>query len=161
MMFREMRRKKQLLPPEECAQLLRKEKRGALAVIGDMGYPYAIPLNFYYDEDEATIYFHCAREGHKLDALRACDKTCFTVWEKGVQEPGDWAFYVRSVVIMGRAELVPLTDETRVMEKLRKLGAKYFPTVKDTEAEITKAANRVQLVALHIEHLTGKRVHEK
>ena len=160
-MFREMRRKKQALSPEECAGLLREEKRGALAVIGDMGYPYAIPLDFYYDEDEAAIYFHCAREGHKLDALRACDKACFTIWEKGVQEDGDWWFHVRSVVAMGRAELVPPADEARVREKLRKLGAKYFPTDEDTKAAITKNAHRVQLVALHIEHLTGKHVRER
>ena len=160
-MFREMRRKKQALPPEECARLLREEKRGALAVIGDMGYPYAIPLNFYYDEDENAVYFHCAREGHKLDALRACDKACFTVWDKGVQEEGDWSFYVCSVVAMGRAEFVPVTDEARVTETLRKLGAKYFPSDEEVEIEIARDAHRVQLVALHIEHLTGKRVHEK
>ena len=70
-MFREMRRKKQALSYEDCARILREERRGALSVIGDMGYPYAVPLNFYYDEAEETIYFHCAREGHKIDALKA------------------------------------------------------------------------------------------
>ena len=59
-MFRDMRRKKQALSKEDCARILREERRGALSVIGDMGYPYAVPLNFYYDEAEETIYFHCA-----------------------------------------------------------------------------------------------------
>ena len=160
-MFREMRRKKQALAREDCTRLLRTEKRGALSVIGDMGYPYTIPVNFYYDEDENTIYFHCAREGHKLDALKACEKACFTVWDSGTQEPGEWWFHVESVVAFCRAELVPTDDKTRVMEKLRRLGAKYFPTEEKTNREIEEFAPRVQLVALHIEHLTGKHVREK
>ena len=160
-MFREMRRKKQELSKEDCARILKAEKRGALSVIGDMGYPYAVPLNFYYDEAEETIYFHCAREGHKIDALKADKKACFTVWDSGTQEKDDWWFHVESVVAFCRAELVPIEDETRILEKLRLLGAKYFPTAETTEREIAEFARRVQLVALHIEHITGKHVREK
>ncbi len=160
-MFREMRRKNQALSPEACAEILGKEKRGVLAVVGDMGYPYALPLNFYYDEAEKTIYFHCAREGHKIDALKAGDKACFTVWTGGVQEENDWWQHVESVVAFCRAELVPPEDEARVLEKLRKLGGKYFPSAGYLEKEIEQAAARVQLVALRVEHMTGKHVREK
>ena len=160
-MFRGMRRKNQQLPGEDCARILREEKRGALAVVGDEGYPYAIPINFWYDEAEETIYFHCAREGHKLDALKAENKACFTVWNNGVREEGDWWFHVESVVAMGRAELVSPSEEGRILEKLRGLGSKYFPNKELAEREISQHAGRVQLIALHIEHLTGKHVKEK
>ena len=63
---------------EECRQILKTEKRGVLSVIGDNGYPYGIPINFYYDENDGKIYFHCAKEGHKIDAIKNCDKACFT-----------------------------------------------------------------------------------
>lgn len=158
-MFREMRRKKQQISREECVRLLNTEKRGVLAVTGDDGYPYAIPLDFYFEEGENTIYFHCAQEGHKIDAIRRCDKACFTVWDRGVQRDGDWAFYVTSVVAMGRAELV--TETSRVYEKIKKLGVKYYPSVDEVDEEIQKAIHRVQMVAVHIEHMTGKLVHEK
>ena len=160
-MFREMRRKNQQLSGEDCARILREEKRGALAVIGDGGYPYAVPINFWYDEAENTIYFHCAREGHKIDALKAESKACFTVWTGGVREEGDWWFHVESVVATGRAELVSPAEETRILEILRRLGAKYFPSGERTEREISNYADRVQLVALRVEHLTGKHVREK
>ena len=160
-MFRDMRRKKQALSKEDCARILREERRGALSVIGDMGYPYAVPLNFYYDEAEETIYFHCAREGHKIDALKADAKACFTVWDSGTQEEGDWWQHVESVVAFCRAELVPAEDTARILEKLRALGAKYFPTKEKMEQEIADFAGRVQLVALHVDHLTGKHVREK
>ena len=49
-MFREMRRFKQQITTEECKKVLKEEKRAAFSVIGDEGYPYTIPINFYYDE---------------------------------------------------------------------------------------------------------------
>ena len=69
-MFREMRRFKQQVSQDECKKILKDEKRAAFSVIGDEGYPYTIPINFYYEEADHTIYFHGAREGHKMDAIQ-------------------------------------------------------------------------------------------
>ena len=69
-MFRKMRRFKQQLTAEECVAILKREKRGVLSVIGDDGYPYGMPLDHYYDEGSGKLYFHCAKAGHKLDAIR-------------------------------------------------------------------------------------------
>jgi len=157
-MFREMRRKNQALTREECAALLQTERRGALAVIGDEGYPYAVPINFYYDEEDGRIYLHCAREGHKLDAVCRCDKVCFTVWERGEQRE-DWSYHVRSVVAMGRAELV--TDEALARRQLDRLARKYYPPEDDFSEDMRKNFPRVQMLAINIEHLSGKLVHEK
>ena len=46
-MFRPMRRFKQQLSHEECLAVLQGEKRGTLALSGDDGYPYAVPINYY------------------------------------------------------------------------------------------------------------------
>ena len=75
-MFREMRRFKQQITTEECKKVLKEEKRAAFSVIGDEGYPYTIPINFYYDEADNIIYFHGAKEGHKADAVNRCDNLC-------------------------------------------------------------------------------------
>jgi len=158
-MFRPMRRKKQEISKEECLRILREEKRGVLAVAGDDGYPYAVPLDFYYDEDEEIIYFHGAREGHKIDAIKRCDKVCFTVYNQGYQKDGDWSYYVTSVIVFGRAALV--TDEAVTYEKSRALGEKYFPTQEEVERELKQAVSRVQIVAISIDHMTGKLVHEQ
>ena len=155
---RPMRRFKQELPREDCVRLMQTEKRGVLSVIGDGGYPYGIPLDFYYDAAEDAIYFHCAKVGHKIDAIRACDKVCFTVCEQGVQKE-DWSYHVRSVICFGRAELVE--DAVRTCEKARQIGLKYYPDAESVEEELHKDVHRVQIVAIHIEHMTGKLVHEK
>ena len=156
-MFRDMRRFRQQLDNEDCERILRGEKRGVLAVSGDMGYPYTVPMNFVYDG--GCIYFHSAPQGHKLDALRSCDKASFCVLsEDGVSDDG-WSYYVNSVVAFGR--LSEISDEADKLEKLRLLGHKYFPTEDMTENDITKNAARCVVLALNIEHMTGKRVHER
>lgn len=159
MMFRKIRRVKNELPAQEAKALLRANRRAALAVNGDDGYPYTIPINFYYDEEENRIYFHSAKAGHKIDALRADGKVCLATWDDGYRVDDDWAFYVSSCVVFGRAELV--RDPERAEEKLRAFALKYYPTAEEAEEELRKDIGRVQLVAIEIEHISGKRVHEK
>ena len=85
-MFRPMRRIKQEIPHEDCVKILSGEKRAVLSVIGDDGYPYGVPINFYYDADTDKVYFHCAKAGHKLDSLLADDKVCLTVYDNGYRK---------------------------------------------------------------------------
>ena len=155
-MFREMRRYKQALTEEECAEILRRERRGVLASLGDDGYPYAVPLNFVYEDGK--IYFHCAAEGHKIDAIRRCDKASFCVTEQGERAPGEWWFKVRSVIAFGRVRM--LEDRDEVLSRVRALGLKYAAP-DYVEKEIQKDGKRVQCLEFAIEHMTGKRVNEK
>lgn len=156
-MFRPMRRRKQQLEHEACEQILERSSRGVLAVLGDDGYPYTVPLDFVYDNDK--IYFHSAVEGHKLDAIQACDKCSFCVLDEGVREEDDWWYHFNSVVVFGRIRRV--TDKDAIVTALRKLGAKYFPSDYDTEGDIARSFARVAVLELSVEHMTGKNVQEK
>ena len=100
-MFRELVRKKKQLSHEACVEVLETERRGVLSVIGDMGYPYGTPMNHFYNAEDGNIYFHCGKLGHRLDALRACDKVSFTVYDEGKAEDGDWALNVSSGIVFG------------------------------------------------------------
>ncbi len=159
MMFRKVRKSKNEISTEDAKALLRDNKRAALSVNGDDGYPYTVPVNFYYDEAEQKIYVHSAKKGHKIDAMKANDKICLTTWNDGELEDGDWAFHVASCVVFGRAKLIE--DRKITEEKIRKFACKYYPSAEEVEEEIKKAINGVQLVAMEIEHISGKRVHEK
>ena len=151
-------RKNRKIAEEECIAILREEKRGVLAVLGDEGYPYAVPINFYYDSDTDKIYFNCAKAGHKLDAMLNDDKVCFTVYNTGYQKE-DWSYYVTSVVVFGRARVMDNEDEKR--EKIRLFGMKYYPSEPEVDEEIRKDFDRVNLIEITVEHMTGKHVHEK
>ena len=158
-MFRPMRRANRAIPDEAARALLAQSRRGVLAVNGDDGYPFAIPINYFYAEAEGKIYFHGAKAGQKVDALKKCDKVCFTVYGNEHSEPGDWAPYVQSVVVFGRCRLIE--DAARTEARVRELAAKYYPSEEEIEAEIAKAIKGVQLYEITIEHLTGKQIQEK
>lgn len=159
-MFRKMRRFKQQVSDEECKNILKEEKRAAFSVIGDAGYPYTVPINFYYDDTDNKIYFHGAKEGHKSDAVSQCDKVCLTVWNQGFKKNGCWEWNITSVVVFGRVQAV--TDADTAEERLRKLAIKYYPTIDEVEKEMqSSSAKRVQMYAIEIEHMTGKLVNEK
>ncbi len=159
-MFRQMRRINQQVSEEECKRILREEKRAAFSVIGDEGYPYTIPVNFYYDEEDNRIYLHGAATGHKTDAIKNCNKVCFTTWNQGYKTKGNWEWNATSVVVFGKASL--LDDRSFWEDKLKKLALKYYPTAEEAEAEMhTSSINKVQIIAIDIEHMTGKLVNEK
>ena len=158
-MFRPMRRQKKALPPEAAEALLREERRGVLAVNGDDGYPYAIPVNFLYDPDTRRIYFHGARAGHKADALRRSDKVCFTVYGHETVKREPWTPYVQSVVAFGRCRLLPTNPVDTAL--LRRIARKYYPEESLIDGEIASSGKAVQLYEIEIEHLTAKEIQER
>jgi len=158
-MFREMRRFKQAVSKDECRKVLVEAKRGTFSVIGNDGYPYSLPINFYYDEIDNRVYFHGAKEGHKVDAILNCDKVCFTTWNDGFKKEGCWEWNITSVIIFGRAKII--NDRKIVEEKVRSIALKYYPTKDEIDEEISRAIDRTALFAIDIEHMTGKLVNEK
>lgn len=158
-MFRPLRRKSKELSKEDTEQLLLMEGRGVFAVNGDDGYPFAIPVNYYYDSDGGKIYFHGAKAGHKIDALKKCDKVCFTVYGNEFKKEGEWAPFVQSAVVFGRCALVE--DPDIAASQLRKLAEKYYPDENEIEVEFAKDFKGVQLYEISIEHMCGKQIQEK
>ncbi len=157
-MFREMRRNKQQITENECKSILKNEWRGVLSLLGDNDYPYGVPMNFLYDEDEHKIYFHGSKEGHKIDAIKSHDKACFTVFDKGVKRKNHWSLDITSVIVFGKISIVK--DRKKAEEKVRKLAEKYFPDHAEIEGEMNAHFARAACLELTIEHMTGKTVNE-
>ncbi|MDR1125521.1 MAG: pyridoxamine 5'-phosphate oxidase family protein [Deltaproteobacteria bacterium] len=152
-MFREMRRNKQLLAPAEAIAVLQRGSSGVLAVLGDDDYPYAVPLSYVYSQNK--LFFHCARQGHKLEAIAKYDKASFCVIDTDRVVPHEYTTYFRSVIAFGKAGI--LRDQTEKRDALRLFAAKYAP---DYEQEwsgvIEQQLDRLHVVELAIERLTGK-----
>ena len=157
-MFRTMRRFKQQIPDCECIQILKEEPRGILSVLGDDDYPYAFPMNFIYDENENKIYFHCAKEGHKIDAIIRHNKVSFCVYDKGYHKDGHWSLNIRSVITFGKIKIVE--DREKALAKIRSLAEKYYPDAPSIDKEMAEHASRALCLELEIEHMTGKLVNE-
>lgn len=157
-MFRELVRKKQQIPGEECIAILKQELRGVLSVLGDDDYPYGMPINHYYCEEDGKIYFHGGKTGHKIDAIRRHDQASFCVYDQGYREPGEWALNIRSVIVFGRIEIVE--DMEQILRISRLLSYKFTKDEEYIGHELTNAGPRTLLFALVPEHMTGKRVKE-
>ena len=158
-MFRELTRKNKQLPMEDCIRILTEETRSVLSVNGDDGYPYAMPMNHFYNAEDGCIYFHCARFGYRLEALRRNDKVSLCVMDKGERVDGYWAWTVRSVIVFGRMEII---DELPVIEDVvRRLSLKFTQDEAYIEREIRQAGPVTLLLKLTPEHICGKWVVEE
>ena len=156
-MFRKMRRQKQELPEDECIDILKKEPRGVLALLGDNDYPYSLPMSHVYADGK--IYFHGAQTGHKNDAVQKHSKCSYCVMDEGVKTSDSWWYTFRSVIVFG--QIKTLTDSDEKIRALTFLGDKFFPTHEETVDEISRLLDRTEVFEITIEHMTGKIVKEK
>lgn len=159
MKFRTLTRKKQGLSILECEELLSSSLRGVLAVNGDNGYPYAMPLNHFYDKETKTIYFHSGKIGYKMDCIDRSSKACFTVMDQGVRREGEWWLTIRSIIVMGRIKR--LEDPKTVEEVSRRLSHKFTKDEEYISREIEEYAAATAILAMTVEDIQGKTVKEK
>ena len=151
--FRAMRRKHQQLAEEESVTILQKATAGTLALLGDNDYPYAVPISYVYHERK--LYFHSALTGHKVDAIRKCDKASFCVIEQDDIQPEKYTTYFRSVIAFGRIHIIE--DEQEKLQMARMLGNRYNPNHDEAlQKEIESGLSHMLAIRFDIEHLTGK-----
>lgn len=148
-----MRRKRQQLSEEESQNILKKATAGTLALLGDNGYPYAVPISYVYAD--GALLFHSALSGHKVDAFRQCEKASFCVIEKDDVQPEQYTTFFRSVIAFGRIHIIE--DDAEKLRAVRRLGDRYNPGQEEAlQNELEKGLSRMLMIRMDIEHLTGK-----
>lgn len=157
-MFRELTRKNKKLTNEECIKILKTEKRGILSVTGDNNYPYGMPMNHFYNEEDGKIYFHCGKTGHRLDSLKKDNKVSFCTYDEGYQNPGEWALNIKSVIVFGKITII--YDLEKISDISAKLSYKFTQDVDYIKIEIEKFAKATLLLELAPEHICDKLVEE-
>ncbi len=157
-MFREVARKKQSLDRPRIIEILKQEKRGVLSVHGEDGYPYGLPINYWYNEENGYLYFHSGKTGHKVDAIHADHKVSFCVYDEGFRRDGEWALNISSVVVFGK--MYPVEDTEKATEIFRRLSLKFTSDLDYIEGEIKQFAKATLCYELRPDHITGKIVNE-
>ena len=152
-MFRKIRRAKQLLSQEETVAVLKRNTCGTLALIGDDNYPYAVPLSYVYMDGK--LYFHSAKEGHKIDAVKKNEKASFCVVDQDRIVPEKYTTHYRSVIVFGRVRLLENVND---MERIATaLAMKYSADFKDgIPGEIDAYRKNLAIIEMEAEHITGK-----
>ena len=158
-MFRKIRKVKNELSMEDSQKILEKSPRGVLALNGDEGYPYGLPLNFYYDKDLNQIYFHGTKTGYKIDCIEKSPKASFTaILEEGVSEDG-WSMNVASTIAYGLVE--EIEDPDFAKEAMIKLAGKYYPNSELIFKNMEASFKNTKMLVFHIKHMSGKRINER
>ena len=120
-MFREMRRKNQKLTEKQCLAILRRAKT-------------AVPMNFVYEDGK--IYFHGAKEGHKIDAIKNNPKVSMSIIDQEDVIEEELTTYFRSVILFGKARI--LQEDNEIYHAIETLGLKYNEDEVTVEKEIRK-----------------------
>lgn len=150
--MRTMRRFKQQLPQNEVIQILKTATNGTLALVDADGHPYGVPMSFVYDGDN-SIYFHCALSGRKIDCIKNNPHCCFTLIDRDEIHPDEFTTYFRSVITEGKIKILINRDD--IIRALRLLSSKYSPGL-DCEPEISEGIDRVLILKMTMESITGK-----
>ena len=152
-MFREIRRKKQMLPEETAVEMLQRNTSGTLALLGDDDYPYAVPLSFIYLNGK--LYFHSAKNGHKIDAVRNYEKASFCVIDRDQIVPEKFTTHYRSVIPFGKVRLIDEVEDMRSIATA--LAMKYSGDFAEQIPNEFKAyVNNLVIIEMTIEHMTAK-----
>lgn len=151
-MFKAMRRREKEMPAADARALLENAQEGVLATWGEDGYPYTVPLN--YALREGSIYFHCAKNGHKIDNMVYHDKVSFCVVADTEILPEKFSTLFKSVVVFGRAAEVNGTEKE---VGLMALVGKYSPDhIEAGKKYIAGDINKTKVFKITIEHMSGK-----
>ena len=152
-MFREMRRNKQALTAEEIAEILKRNTSGVLAVNGDGGYPYAVPLSYVYLDSK--LYFHCAGVGEKWEILKNDPCVCLTAVTNACLMPAYYDTAYDCAMVKGRAVVV--TDETERHAAMRLIVAALAPGHLDRlDEHMARRMDATKIVKIVPEEITGK-----
>ena len=153
-LFREMKRFNQQLPMDQTIEILTRNNSGVLAVQGDEGYPYTVPMNYFYQDGK--VYFHTKQTGHKMDAIKKDAKVSFCVIERDQFISEEYTNHYRSAIAFGKARV--LEDEQEIYEYTLMWAEKLCSseTPKHREEVVKRRLPTLGMIVMEIEHVTGK-----
>lgn len=153
-MFRKMRLEANMTTNEEAVEMLKEAANGVLAVDGDDGYPYAVPVSFAYSD--GRIYFHSTSDNsHKVESIRKNPKVSFCIITQDNIIPESFNTLYRSVIVFGKARVLtdPKEIEQGIMTIIRKYAGDYMD---EGRAYMDAETGNFCVVEIEIEHMTGK-----
>lgn len=152
-MMREMRKKDREISKEYAYDILRNGEYGFLATVSEDGSPYCIAVSYALIGDD--VYFHCAKQGHKIDNIMRDNRVCFTAVGKTHIIPEKYTTEYESAVAFGRVEFIDDKDEK--LSAMLKICEKYTPeNMENAGAAAQSALDAMLLCGIRIEHITGK-----
>jgi len=153
-----MRRKDREVTREPELQAILEECKVCRIAVTDQDGPYIIPMNFgyVYENGALTLYFHSAKEGRKLDAIRQNPQVAFEMdCGHGLVEGKaacEYGYSFSSITGKGTARIV-----TDLEEKKKALSCLMFHQTGRAFEFDEKQAGSVDVIRVEAECFMGKR----
>jgi uncharacterized protein len=157
-----MRRLDRKIEDQKALRRLLSYQQYLTLSMADADEPYAVPLGYIYDEETNTIYFHCAKDGKKVEFLKRNPRVwAVVVLDEGVQEGACVNLYA-SAMFSGRVEWVEEASEKKkamnlFAEKLSRDAASVKQRLQAIFGSNESALAGVVFAKIKVEELTGKR----
>ena len=152
-MFREMRSKANMLTNEEVENILKTSPNGTLALYGENGYPYSVPVNFVYSDGK--ILLDGAAEGYKLDCMKKDPHVSFSVIGKDDIAKENFTTLFSSVIAFGTIRVIDTMEEK--IPVLEAMVGKYSAEFMESGKELIRKGCGSVAYELTIDHMTGKK----
>ena len=150
--MKEIRRKDREIDLTDAKDLLKTCEYGVMSTADSVNQPYGIPINYVYQN--GSIYFHCAKSGHKLDNIKDNPKVSFCVVGKTKLLPSEFATEYESAVAFGIASEVQGSERT---DALIAILEKYSPEfINEGKRYLEQKDKATTVVKIDINHITGK-----
>jgi nitroimidazol reductase NimA-like FMN-containing flavoprotein (pyridoxamine 5'-phosphate oxidase superfamily) len=125
----------------------------SLATINEDGSPYCVPLTIVRDGE--WIYFHSAREGHKIDNVKSRKKVCLSCVGRVNEPPDHFTAEYESAIIFGTVEEV--TEDTEKIHALKILCQRHTPAnMAAFDEAIKRSLDVTGIWKIHIDEISGK-----
>jgi nitroimidazol reductase NimA-like FMN-containing flavoprotein (pyridoxamine 5'-phosphate oxidase superfamily) len=150
-----MSTQKRFISEEEAYAILDRGSYGVLSTVSPDGQPYGIAVNYCCSEEEKCIFFHCAKEGRKLNHISENSRVAFLVVGPNEVIPEKLTTRFESVSVEGDAHIV--SDENEKREILLAICRKFAPNKENIDDIITKSSAATAVVKINIQKISGKR----
>jgi nitroimidazol reductase NimA-like FMN-containing flavoprotein (pyridoxamine 5'-phosphate oxidase superfamily) len=153
------RKERAVTDPKEIRAVLREAEYVTVAMCAD-GEPYLATISHGYDEERGCIYFHCAREGKKVEILRANSLVWGQALIDGGYQQGKCAHFYRTTQFRGRVTFIEdLQEKKHALElMIKKLDSDPAMVIK--EQLTPDSVQKVLIGRIDIDFMSGKRADE-
>lgn len=150
-----MKKSNPLNSTEEITNILMNEKYGILSTVSADGQPYGVALNYCYISEENSIFFHCGKNGKKLENINTNSKVSFIVVGHNEVIPEKFTTHYKSVIVTGIANIVLNKEE--IVSKLQILCDKFsLSSFEKRDGIINKYINAVNIYEINIVDISFK-----
>ena len=148
-----MRRKDREMTKEFALQVVDKCEWATLAMVTPENTPYCIPISIARIDE--FVYFHCAKDGRKIDCMRHCNDVCISCVGDTQRLDDEFSTKYESAEIFGKA--IRVTDDEEKIYALRALCERHTPlNMRNFDDAINKSLWRTDIWKITIDDITGK-----